>query len=67
MSKFRKLRKSKKITQVELSQKLNITQQAISMWESGTNMPPLEMVAKIAEVLDCDFLTVAECFVDIKR
>lgn len=39
---IRELRKSKGWTQVELAQKLNMTQQAITAYERGKKRPPVD-------------------------
>ena len=49
-----KLRKDKKLTQQELADRLFVTDKTISSWESGRTEPNLEIIAKMAEVLDCD-------------
>lgn len=48
-----KLRKSKGFTQLDLANKLFITDKAISSWEQNRTEPSLEMLVKIAEILDC--------------
>jgi transcriptional regulator with XRE-family HTH domain len=47
---IRALRKSKGWTQVELAQKLNITQQAITAYERGKKRPPVDKLPDIAEL-----------------
>lgn len=44
--------KDRKITQKELSELLGVTQSAVSHWFKGDNSPNIEVVAKIAEILD---------------
>jgi len=48
-------RKSKKMTMNELSQKVGLSQGAISMIENGVRNPSLSTLAKFSEVLGCDF------------
>lgn len=48
-----KLRKSKGFTQLDLANKLFITDKAISSWEQNRTEPSLEMLVRIAEILDC--------------
>lgn len=43
--------KSKQITQKELSDRLGVTQSAVSHWFKGDNSPNIEVVSKIAEIL----------------
>lgn len=46
------LRKEKNMTQMELAQKLNVTDRAISNWENGKNLPDLSLFKTICSVLD---------------
>lgn len=48
-----KLRKENKMTQSELGEKLHVTDNTISSWESGRTEPSLEMIVKLAEILSC--------------
>ena len=43
--------KNKQITQKELSDRLGVTQSAVSHWFKGDNSPNIEVVSKIAEIL----------------
>ena len=45
-------------TQDELAEKLFVTRQTVSNYETGRSRPDVEMLAKIAEVLDTDANTV---------
>lgn len=44
-------RKEKKITQLELSEYLGVTDRSVSNWENGKNMPDLSLFKPICEVL----------------
>lgn len=46
------LRKEKGLTQIQLAQKLNVTDKAISRWETGKNFPDIEIFEDLAKVLD---------------
>ena len=48
------LRKKEKITQLDLANKLFVTDKTISSWESGRTEPSLEMLIKLSEILDCN-------------
>ena len=45
-------RKEKGLTQVQLAEKLNITNRAVSKWETGTTIPDLEVLLKISKLYD---------------
>ena len=48
-------RRSKKISQDKLAEKLHISRQSISNWENNYNFPDLETLKKICKILDLDF------------
>ncbi|MED3562273.1 helix-turn-helix transcriptional regulator [Bacillus xiapuensis] len=41
------------IRQQDLSEKLGVTKQTMSLWVNGKSMPTLETAFKIAHLLDC--------------
>ena len=47
---IKKLRSSRKLTQEQLAQKLNVSRRTISSWENNRNLPDLEMVVRIAKI-----------------
>ncbi len=47
---MKELRKVKKMTQLELAQLLNITDKAVSKWESGDGNPDISLLPKIASI-----------------
>lgn len=47
---IKKYRLSKGITQEELAQKLFVTPQAVSKWETGTALPDVENLIKLADI-----------------
>ncbi|MBE6900416.1 MAG: helix-turn-helix transcriptional regulator [Ruminococcaceae bacterium] len=49
---IKKMRKKLKITQDELSEKLNVTRQAVSNWENGKTEPDIETLTKMAQIFD---------------
>ncbi|HEN4709625.1 helix-turn-helix transcriptional regulator [Streptococcus agalactiae] len=55
---LRLMRKTKSLTQVEMSKKLNVTQGAYAKWENGRTEPNLENVVKLAKLFKTttDFL-----------
>ncbi len=46
------LRKEKGLTQIQLAEQLNVTDKAISRWETGKNYPDIELFENISKVLD---------------
>ncbi|MEG1886687.1 MAG: helix-turn-helix transcriptional regulator [Oscillospiraceae bacterium] len=45
-------RKEKKLTQFQLAEKLNITDRAISKWETGKSMPDPSIMLELCEILN---------------
>lgn len=56
-----RLRKKQGLSQVQLAEKLNITQGAVSQWEMGLSKPKSEILPELAKALDC---TIDELFED---
>ena len=52
------LRQQKNMTQDELAEALFVTRQTVSNYETGRSRPDVEMLLKIAEVLEADANTV---------
>ncbi len=50
--KIKKYRKEKGLTQRELADKLNIATNSLSRYEIGERRPPIDMIEKIAEILN---------------
>ena len=46
------LRKEKGLTQLQLAEKLNVTDKAISRWETGKNFPDIEIFEDLSKILD---------------
>lgn len=51
---IRTLRERRKLTQEELAQRLFVTRQTVSNYETGRSRPDLDMLVKIAQVLEAD-------------
>jgi len=47
------LRKNKGLTQKELSEKVGVTEQAVSKWERGKSYPSIDVIQSITRILDC--------------
>lgn len=54
---LKKCRIAKGLSQVKLAEKLSYTGKAVSKWESGTALPPAEVLIRLAEALDTDLNT----------
>lgn len=57
-NKIAKKRKDIGMTQIEFAEKLSVTRQTVSRWESGSVMPDIDKIGDIASLLgvSCDFL-----------
>lgn len=53
------IRKSKKITQEQLSKMIGVSQQSISFYEKGTKKPSYKIIVKMSKALCC---SVSEIF-----
>lgn len=51
---IKQLRQSKNMTQDELAEKLFVTRQTVSNYETGKSRPDIEMLTRIAETLETD-------------
>lgn len=51
---LKKIRKDKGYTQEALAKKLNVVRQTVSKWEKGLSLPDVDMLSKIANVLETD-------------
>lgn len=52
-NRIRELRQEKKITQLQLSIELGVTQETISAYEHGKHLPSLSALMKMSEIFDC--------------
>lgn len=51
-SRLKELRKAHKISQVSLAKVIGVTQQAISYYESGKDIPSLDVLLRLADFFD---------------
>lgn len=49
-------RKQKKLSQEQLAEKIHVTRQTVSSWETGRTAPDLETLERIAEILGVDMM-----------
>ena len=52
------LRKKENISQEELAEKLDVSRQAVSKWESGNGYPETEKLLKLCEIFNCSVDTI---------
>ena len=57
-NKLAEARRAKNLTQEQLAEKLEVTRQAVSRWESDTAYPETEKIVRMAQILEvsCDYL-----------
>ena len=60
-----KLRKQNKLTQIELAEKLNYSDKAVSRWENGEVTPDVETLNKIAEIYNVNISALFEENLDV--
>ncbi len=48
------LRKEKAITQEQFAEKFNVSRRTVTRWETGVNMPDLDILAEIADFYELD-------------
>lgn len=53
MNRIKQLRDEYKMTQLQLAQKMNKTQQTISLYENGTNEPDLDGYILLSKLFNC--------------
>ena len=51
---IRRLRTAKALTQEQLAEKLFVTRQTVSAWETGKAQPDLETLERIAQALETE-------------
>ena len=45
-------RKKQNLTQIQLAEKLNITDRAVSKWERGMNLPDISLLQELSDILN---------------
>ena len=51
---LKELRKEKGLTQEQLADKLFVSRRTVSRWETGSNMPDLDVLVELADLYDVD-------------
>lgn len=49
-----KQRQKLKLSQADVAEKLQVSQVAVSMWETGEAMPRADKLPELAKILQCD-------------
>ncbi|MGN1189468.1 MAG: helix-turn-helix domain-containing protein [Candidatus Ornithospirochaeta sp.] len=57
---IRTLRKDKKMTQLQLSEMLCVTDRAVSKWERGLGCPDVSLLSKLSEIFSVDIRSILE-------
>ena len=61
------LRKKKGMTQVELAEKMGVTDKAVSKWERDLSLPDVSSIPKLAEIFDVSVNELMQVKVDAKE
>lgn len=61
---IKNFREQKNITQEELAEKLSVTRQAVSNWETGKTQPDIDTLHKISDILE---ISIEELIYGTKR
>lgn len=51
---LKELRKEKSISQEQLAEKLNVSRRTVSRWETGNNLPDLDLLIELADYYQVD-------------
>ncbi len=51
---LKELRKGKELTQEQLAETLNVSRRTVSRWETGSNMPDLDLLVEMADLYQVD-------------
>lgn len=62
-----KIRKANNLTQVYVAKFLDVTQANYSFYETGQRQPPIELLPKLAEVLNCSIEQVVFALIQAKQ
>lgn len=57
---IRQLRKSKRLRQEELAEKINVSDATVSSWETGRTEPSIDKIREICAVLHCNMTDIVE-------
>ncbi len=51
---LRELRKEKELTQEQLAEKVNVARRTVSRWETGSNLPDLDILIELSDYYEVD-------------
>ena len=51
---IKKMREQRGLTQKQLADLIGVAQQHVSRWENGNHRPSIDILMKIAEILNCN-------------
>ncbi|MCR5292839.1 MAG: helix-turn-helix domain-containing protein [Eubacterium sp.] len=51
---MKELRKEKNLTQEQLAEQFNVSRRTVSRWETGSNMPDLDILVEMADLYEVD-------------
>ena len=57
-SMLKDLRKEKGMTQEQLGEKFGVSRRTVSRWETGSNMPDLDVLVELSDSYDGDIVTI---------
>ena len=52
--KLSKIRKDNNLSQEQLADKMNVSRQAVSKWESGVSYPDMDKILNMCKILNCN-------------
>ena len=64
---LKNLRIVNKIKQVEVAKELNLSRIAIANYEKGSRTPSIEMLPKLAEILNCSIEELVLAIIETKK
>lgn len=64
---LKNLRKVSNIKQLTVAKKLNITRVAVANYEKGSRTPSIEMLPKLAEILNCSIEELVLAIIETKK
>ena len=51
---IKKMRRNRGLSQKQLAELIGVEQQHVSRWENGKHRPSIDILMKIAEILNCN-------------